>query len=497
MNLRELLMPWVHTIPFPFERRLSGISMHSITAKAGDLFIAVKGHQTDGRCYIPLAIAQGVAAVVAEAEEKSKHGNIHKLHGVPIVYLYQLKQILSALAGRFYQQPSRALCLVGITGTNGKTTISHLLANWVYLLGETSAVIGTIGNGLFKKISLSNNTTDSAVEIQRLLRLFYEQGATFSAIEVSSHGLVQYRVRDLYFAAAVFSNLSHDHLDYHKHMTQYERAKWQLFSELKVCHKIINADDSVGQRWLAQLPQAVAVTITSSLPHNWKGDWLCAHTVRYHDLGVDIGFDSCWGNGMIHSKLVGEFNVSNILLSFATLLTLGYSLPSLLETAGRLQSVCGRMEVFSSDQWPIVVVDYAHTPEALKKALLAAKLHCNGKLWCVFGCGGNRDKDKRPLMGAIAEQYADYVIITNDNPRNEDSQDIIAAIQGGLLNVNYAQAIPCRFDAITSAIMHAHLNDLVLVAGKGHENYQIISGKSFNYSDRTTVAQILGLDILE
>ncbi|PLK58245.1 UDP-N-acetylmuramoyl-L-alanyl-D-glutamate--2,6-diaminopimelate ligase, partial [Candidatus Palibaumannia cicadellinicola] len=322
--------------------------MHSLTAQVGDLFVAVEGNQTDGRRYIPLAITQGVAAVVAEAGDKTQDGKIHKLHGVPIIYLYQLNQILSALAGRFYQQPSRTLRLVGITGTNGKTTISHLLANWVQLLGETSAVIGTIGNGLLNNIKITNNTTDSAVEIQRLLRQFNEQGVTFSTIEVSSHSLMQYRVNDLHFAAAVFSNLSHDHLDYHGDMAQYERAKWRLFNDLKVYKSIINADDRVGQRWLARLPQAVAVTVTGSLPSNWQGDWLCADAVRYHTFGVDIWFHSCWGNGLIHSKSVGEFNVSNILLALATLLALGYSLPSLLQTVGQLPSVHGRMEVFST-----------------------------------------------------------------------------------------------------------------------------------------------------
>ncbi|AKZ66054.1 UDP-N-acetylmuramoyl-L-alanyl-D-glutamate--2,6-diaminopimelate ligase [Candidatus Palibaumannia cicadellinicola] len=491
ITLSELVMPWVQTVTC--ECVISGMSINSFTAKSGDVFIANIGHKTDGRKYISIAIEKGVAAVIAEAKGQAKHGEIYELKGIPIIYLDNLNQILSALAGRFYQQPSLSLRLIGVTGTNGKTTISHLLANWVHLLGDISAVMGTIGNGLFNNIIYSTNTTSSAIDIQRLLKLFYEQGVNFTSIEVSSHGLVQYRVTDLYFAAAVFSNLSRDHLDYHLNMKSYEKAKWKLFSELKVCKRIINADDLVGYRWLRHLPQAIAVSARGSLPNNWQGDWLCADTVSYNDDSIDILFNSCWGHGLLNSKLIGDFNVSNILLALATLLSLGYSLPALLKTAGQLQSVCGRMEIFSAPNFPKVIVDYAHTPDGLKNVLVAAKRYCHGKLWCVFGCGGDRDKGKRPLMGAIAEKYADNIIITNDNPRLELSKNIIESIQSGLININCAKVISCRYKAIKIAIMQAKIKDLVLIIGKGHENYQIIGNKHFYFSDRVTVSKILGL----
>lgn len=489
-NLRELLAPWVPIAP---RRAIREIILDSRIAAAGDLFMAVTGHQTDGRHFISQAIAQGVAAVVAEADDEIHDGEILEVNGVPVIYLGQLKQHLSALGNRFYQQPSRKLRLIGVTGTNGKTTITHLLAQWAQLLGEVSAVMGTIGNGLYNNIQPTNNTTESAIKIQQLLAQLYHNGATFSAMEVSSHSLVQYRVKDLYFAATIFTNLSRDHLDYHEDMMQYEAAKWQLFDKLSINTSIINADDATGQRWLDKLPQAVAVSVISTLPQSKHNSWLQAIAVNYHLKGADIQFNSSWGGGVIHSQLLGEFNVSNLLLALATMLVLGYPLSALLASASKLHSVIGRMEVFHTNNWPTVVVDYAHTPDALEKALRAVRLHCNGKIWCVFGCGGERDKGKRPLMGAIAERYADHIVITDDNQRSEEPWNIITEIKHGLLDTSRAISFPGRSEAVTSVIMQALPEDLVLVAGKGHENYQIIGQQRLQYSDRHTVAQLLGV----
>ncbi|MCR3755479.1 MAG: UDP-N-acetylmuramoyl-L-alanyl-D-glutamate--2, 6-diaminopimelate ligase [Sodalis sp. Psp] len=490
-NLRKLLAPWVSDVP---ERVLREMTLDSRTVAAGDLFMAVTGHQTDGRRYIPQAIAQGAAAVVAEAEERAKEDKICEWHGVPVICLRQLNQRLSALAGRFYQQPSYLLRLIGVTGTNGKTTTTHLLAQWAQLLGEVSAVMGTVGNGVIGHIHPTDNTTSSPIKAQQMLAQLQRQGARFVVMEVSSHGLVQHRVSGLHFAGAIFTNLSRDHLDYHGDMAQYEAAKWRLFGELDVSQRIINADDVTGHRWLVELSKsAVAVSVSDNLPNGWKGDWLCAGEVHYRTYGTDISFRSCWGKGIIHSQIVGEFNVSNLLLALAALLALGYPLSTLLDTASQLQSVCGRMEIFHAKNRPTVLVDYAHTPDALEKALTAARLHCRGKLWCVFGCGGDRDKGKRPLMGAIAEQYADRVIITDDNPRGEAAQNIIHDIKSGLMNTGNVQTISSRAEAVISAITQAAPADLVLVAGKGHEDYQIIGQRQLDYSDRTTVARLLGI----
>ena len=489
-NLRDLLAPWVSNAP---ETALKEMTLDSRTAAAGDLFVAISGHTSDGRHYIPQAIAQGVSAVVAEAHGEAEHGAIVMQHGVPVVYLQNLHQLLSEIAGRFYQQPGAALRLIGVTGTNGKTTTTQLLAQWAQILGETSAVMGTVGNGLLNNVVPAENTTGSAVQVQQLLRDLVKQGATLAAMEVSSHGLVQHRVAALPFAAAAFTNLSRDHLDYHGDMQQYEEAKWQLFSSHHSEQKIINADDAVGLRWLTKLPDAVAVSMENKIPADWQGRWLSASRVSYHDKGATVELDSSWGKGTIESRLMGAFNVSNLLVALGILLALDYPLAALLDAAPRLQPVCGRMEVFHSPNRPTVVVDYAHTPDALEKALAAARLHCTGQLWCVFGCGGDRDKGKRPLMGGIAEQFADRVVITDDNPRSEDPRAIINDILSGLLDAGRALAITGRAEAVTSAIMQASENDVVLLAGKGHEDYQLVGNQRFDYSDRLTAARLLGV----
>lgn len=489
-NLRDLLAPWVPGAP---ERQLKEMTLDSRTAAAGDLFVAVAGHSVDGRHYIPQAIAQGVAAVIAEAEGEAADGDIKELHGVPVIYLKQLSQRLSALAGRFYENPAEKQTLIGITGTNGKTTTSQLLAQWANLLGETGAVMGTVGNGLYGHLTPTENTTGSAVDIQQVLAGLAGQGATLTAMEVSSHGLVQHRVAALPFAAAVFTNLSRDHLDYHGDMQNYAAAKWSLFAEHQVGQAIINADDETGRRWLEKLTDAVAVSMEGQIPASHHGRRLEASQVEYLDKGAKVTFRSDWGDGEFTSQLMGAFNVSNLLMAMATLLALGYPLDHLRDTANRLQPVCGRMEVFHADGRPTVVVDYAHTPDALEKALAATRLHCSGKLWCVFGCGGDRDKGKRPLMGAIAEQLADQVIITDDNPRSEDAQAIVNDILSGLLDPGRALVVPGRARAVAHALMQAGPQDMVLVAGKGHEDYQIVGQRRLDYSDRATVASLLGV----
>lgn len=421
-NLRDLLAPWVPDAP---SRALREMTLDSRVAAAGDLFVAVVGHQADGRRYIPQAIAQGVAAIIAEAKDEATDGEIREMHGVPVIYLSQLNERLSALAGRFYHEPSDNLRLVGVTGTNGKTTTTQLLAQWSQLLGETSAVMGTVGNGLLGKVIPTENTTGSAVDVQHELAGLVDQGATFCAMEVSSHGLVQHRVAALKFAASVFTNLSRDHLDYHGDMEHYEARNGCFILHIIAVRRLLTPT----MKWAAAGWQ----NCRTRLRYQWKiifnpnchGRWLKATDVNYHDSGATIRFSSSWGDGEIESRLMGAFNVSNLLLALATLLALGYPLADLLKTAARLQPVCGRMEVFTAPGKPTVVVDYAHTPDALEKALQAARLHCAGKLWCVFGCGGDRDKGKRPLMGAIAEEFADVAVVTDDNPRTEEPRAII------------------------------------------------------------------------
>ncbi|OBX04435.1 UDP-N-acetylmuramoylalanyl-D-glutamate--2,6-diaminopimelate ligase [Gallibacterium genomosp. 3] len=473
--------------------QLQTMQLDSRAVKQGDVFIGLIGHQIDGRKFVTQAINAGAAAIIVESEDPADHARLTWQDNIPVIHVYQLASQLSKLAGEFYQQPSTQLTLVGVTGTNGKTTVANLLTQWNHLLGKRSAVMGTIGNGFYQHIQPATNTTGSAVEIQRNLAEFVEQGAEFVAMEVSSHGLVQQRVAALHFDAAVFTNLSRDHLDYHHTLEAYAAAKKTLFTELDVKQRVINADDVVGKQWLQELPDAVEVSLSATFTPQHQ-QWLKAEQIEYHPLGATIHFSSSWGNAIFHSKLIGEFNVSNLLLATATLLSLGYPLSDLLNTVSQLEGVCGRMERFTAENKPTAVVDYAHTPDALEKALLASRLHCHGELWCIFGCGGDRDKGKRPQMAKIAEQLADKVIITDDNPRTEDAAAIINDIVQGLDFPNNATIIHRREQALAYAFEQAKSNDLILVAGKGHEDYQIIGHTKHHFSDREIVSQLLGLN---
>lgn len=465
---------------------LTTMCLDSRQVTEGCLFVALKGHQVDGRQFISNAIQQGAKAVLAETEQPEQHLQVAFQHNVPVIAFYQLPQQLSALVGRFYDQPSQKLTLVGVTGTNGKTTISQLLAQWTQQFEQRSAVMGTIGNGLYGKVKEATNTTGSALEIQSTLADFVQQGADFAAIEVSSHGLVQHRVEALDFDVAIFTNLSRDHLDYHGTMENYALAKKRLFTELNSRHQIINADDPVGANWLQDLPQAVAVSCNKNFVSTQQ-KWLKATQIQFSPQGAIIHFQSSWGEGILQSQLIGEFNVSNLLLVFATLLSLGYELDKLCQTVPHLTGVCGRMEMLHSPHQPMAIVDYAHTPDALEKALQAARLHCAGQLYCVFGCGGDRDNGKRPLMAQVAEQYADHIIVTDDNPRTENPAIIFQHIMQGFQQPEKIQQIHTRQQAIEQALRQASENDVVLIAGKGHEDYQIIGTTKHYFSDQNVV----------
>ncbi|MCG7584745.1 UDP-N-acetylmuramoyl-L-alanyl-D-glutamate--2,6-diaminopimelate ligase [Photobacterium sp. OFAV2-7] len=487
-----LLSPWVAALPAELaDIELTGMTLDSRQVRAGEMFVAVNGHAVDGRRFIPAAIEAGASLILAEADESTDNGTVASQNGVAIVYLYQLGQQLSAIARRFFGQPDEQLKLVAVTGTNGKTTISQLLAQWAEQLGYCAGVMGTTGNGLLQQLKPAVNTTGSAIEIQQVLAELVEDGASFAAMEVSSHGLVQGRVKALDFAASIFTNLSRDHLDYHGDMASYAAAKKTLFTDHNSGLAIINADDEVGREWLLTLPEAVAVASDKSRLSGHAGHALWLKQVEYSTRGVTVCFDSSWGGGQFTAPLVGSFNVMNLMLALATLLATGHALPRLLETAPKLQAVIGRMEVFQKSDKPMMVVDYAHTPDALEKALQALRVHCRGRLWCIFGCGGDRDNGKRPMMADIAECLADQIILTDDNPRSEDPATIVADMQAGLKQPELATVIHDRHAACKWALTHAGTEDIVLVAGKGHEDYQILADRTIHYSDRETVEELL------
>ncbi|WP_299019138.1 UDP-N-acetylmuramoyl-L-alanyl-D-glutamate--2,6-diaminopimelate ligase [uncultured Photobacterium sp.] len=489
-----LLSPWIAAAALPAKLsaiELAGMTLDSRLVRDGEMFVAVKGHAVDGRRFIPTAIEAGAAVVLAEAEGIAEHGEVTCQNGTYIVYLSDLGTLLSAIARRFYGSPDDQLKLVAVTGTNGKTTISQLLAQWAELLGYRAGVMGTTGNGLLQQLKPAVNTTGSAIEISQVLSGLVHDGADFAAMEVSSHGLVQSRVKALNFAASIFTNLSRDHLDYHGDMAAYAEAKKVLFTEHQAGVAVINADDPVGRDWLTTLPDAVAVSTDKTGLEAHQGPALWLEQVEYSTLGVTVSFDSSWGAGQFTAPLVGSFNVMNLMLALATLLATGHPLARLLEMAPQLQAVIGRMEVFQKPDKPMMVVDYAHTPDALEKALRALRVHCNGKLWCIFGCGGDRDSGKRPMMAEIAERLADQIILTDDNPRSESPALIVADMLAGLKQPEQAKVLHERHKACQWALTQAGADDIVLVAGKGHEDYQILADRTIHYSDRETVQALL------
>lgn len=469
---------------------IDAMTLDSRAVTPGCLFIAVKGQAQDGRQFIAAALEQGAAAVLVEVESPEQAGLAPD--DPRLLNVYQLPKYLSLLAGLFYGDASAEVPLIGVTGTNGKSTVTQLIANWSCLLDTPAGVMGTLGNGLYGQLQPAINTTGSALKVQQELARQQALGAKRIAMEVSSHGLHQYRVAALHFKVAVFTNLSRDHLDYHVTMAEYGAVKRQLF---ELCHeaRVINADDIVGRRWLSLYPHAIAYSLHGRVS-DFAGKQIVAETVHFYAHGMKVAINSDWGNGVLSAPLMGSFNVANLLAAMGALLALGESFERLLATAPLLSGVDGRMEPFSAANKPLVVVDYAHTPDALEQVLSALRLHCKGRLWCLVGCGGDRDKGKRPLMAAAAEQGGDVLVLTDDNPRTESASAIVADMRQGLTNPDAVTLIHNRAEAIKYAIEQADADDIILVAGKGHEDYQLVGSEKIHYSDRETVAALLGLN---
>ncbi|MFA0032185.1 UDP-N-acetylmuramoyl-L-alanyl-D-glutamate--2,6-diaminopimelate ligase [Vibrio sp. 10N.261.49.A12] len=489
LTLSSLLSPWGDfSSPELDAIAVEQLELDSRAIKGGDIFVAIVGHAVDGRRFIDKAVTQGANAVIAQSDAEKADGLIEWLDAVPVIYIKDLNLVLSELAGRFYS--SQATTLIGVTGTNGKTTITQLIVQWLDLVGQRSAVMGTTGNGFLDNLKTAANTTGSAIEIQRTLSELAEENAAYTAMEISSHGLVQGRVKALNFEVGVFTNLSRDHLDYHGTMQEYALAKKSLFTQHKCKHAVINVDDEVGKAWMADLSNAIAVSL---LPLSDYQQSVWASDVAYAETGIKLAFDGSWGQGQLSVPLIGQFNASNVLVAFATLLVLGIDKQTLIDTAPQLQPVIGRMELFQVPNKAKVVVDYAHTPDALEKALAALRVHCSGKLWAIFGCGGDRDTGKRPMMAVTAEQFADNIIISDDNPRSEDPALIVKDMLAGLSEPEVAFVEHDRFQAVKFALEQAGNNDIILLAGKGHEDYQVLKDKTIHYSDRESALQLLGI----
>lgn len=447
--------------------------------KVGDVFLACQGEYTDGRDYIPAAIAAGAAFVLWD----DAGDFIWDLSwNVPNLAVPQLQARSGIIAAYLLGNPSKDLNAIGVTGTNGKTSITQWLGQAFDLLNLPCAIIGTVGNGFYGRLIETTHTTPDAVRVQHLLTDFKQQGAKRAALEVSSHGLDQYRVNGVEFRSAIFTNLTRDHLDYHGDMASYAAIKSRLFYWQNLKSAIINIDDAFGAEFANKLKADLPSLHLLSYGFSDQAD-IFIKDFHAAVTGMQVTFVTPWGDAVVDTLLLGRFNAQNLAATLAALCAEGHSLSSVVAVLSQIKPATGRMDCLIEAGKPLVVVDYAHTPDALEKALqtLQEIKPANSKLWCVFGCGGNRDKGKRPLMGKTAVDFADCVVVTSDNPRLEDPVMIIkdileAVIAPTLVEVN-------REEAIKETIKQAGINDIVLIAGKGHELYQDVGGKKSYFSD--------------
>jgi UDP-N-acetylmuramoyl-L-alanyl-D-glutamate--2,6-diaminopimelate ligase len=476
------------------EARVSDLTLDSRQVREGSLFFALPGQNAHGLKFAADAVARGASVVLWEPDSNAMLPALPP--SVFAAAIPNLKNLVGRIADRFFNWPSSHLRIAGITGTNGKTTCAYLLAQCLERLGSAAAYMGTIGWGRPATLTEPTHTTPDAVTVQRTLAQLRASGVREVAMEVSSHALEQGRIDGVRFQVAAFTNLTRDHLDYHGTMQKYAAAKARLFQVADLKHIVLNVGDEFG-RTLAR-----DYTGSASLIAVWVGTggsgWLAdralhATQVRLDPRGISIELDGSFGKLSVKTQLMGRFNAENSLVVIACLLSLGVSLSDAANALAECKPAPGRMEVVKADarNKPTVVVDYAHTPDALSKALSAAREHCEGALWCVFGCGGDRDAGKRPVMGAIADELADQIIVTDDNPRSEDPQVITAGIVSGIKS-HAVRVIHDRGEAIATALKEAQAADMVLIAGKGHEDYQIYGETRRSFSDRSEALRHLG-----
>ena len=482
------LMTLLPDYPLPLPAvKVGGIKLDSRQVAANDVFVAVPGYQSDGRHFIDAAISAGASVILAESETVG----MEQRGSAWVIEVPQLKNQLSAIAGRFFHEPSQRLQVIGVTGTNGKTSVTYLAAQLLEQLGVRCGVIGTTGSGFPGQLLPESHTTPDAIAVQHRLQVLASEGAQAVAMEVSSHALVQRRVEAVHFAVGVATNISRDHLDYHGTMANYAGAKRRLFTELDTQHSVLNIDDAALAAWLPDRTDSWRYSLTPQQVARslWAAD------VRYAQEGTEFTLhvrdnDNQHTSHAVHSPLLGGFNVYNLLAAIAAVISLGHDPTATAAACRHLHAVPGRMEAFVAAQQPLVIVDYAHTPDALQQVLTALRRHCQGQLWCVFGCGGDRDRGKRPQMGAVAAELADQVIVTDDNPRTEVPEQIVQDILAGMRSRQRVQVIMGRENAVRQAIAQAQPQDIVVLAGKGHEDYQIIGQQRFDYDERKLVASI-------
>lgn len=514
MKLNELLTAIKKKTSLLQDCEISGLALDSRKVKSGDLFFAYRGEKDDGCKYVDDAIKNGAIAILFDSNDK----NIcHKHKNVSAIFIDNLQQKIGIIAAKFYNFPSRELDVIGITGTNGKTSISQFIATVLQNLHFSCGIIGTLGNGFPENLASTKNTTPDAITLHQQFLDFKNAGAKAIAIEVSSHALAQGRISGFKFKTAVFTNLTRDHLDYHANMENYYLTKKQLFLLDGLENAVINLDDEYGQRLVQELQiEKPELKIFSYSINNDDNSFISVNNIKLNTSGLSAEItinnsknqnvspnSNCKGTAcrtleiqdtkgiLLHANLIGKFNLSNLLAVLTVLLLENIDLDVALQEIKKLKPIPGRMQTFGGNKKPLVVVDFAHTPDALEKALSALREHCQGALWCVFGCGGDRDSGKRPIMGQIAERLSDNIIITDDNPRSEDPKKIVDDILKGLLCPWAVEIEHDRRVAITHAVDCAQVGDIILIAGKGHENYQIIGNEKFPFSDIEIVKELL------
>ncbi len=479
MKLNSLLSPWVK-LELP-ELTIRSIENDSRRVSEDTLFLAYPGSATDGRQFIQQAINSGAAAIAFEASDGFIAPQSDKVFFIPI---NNLASKMLDMAQQFYPIKESELTITGVTGTNGKTTIAYLLAQAHERLNGRAAYIGTLGEGRVNHLNSLANTTPDSLALQKLFHRYQGEGIQQVAMETSSHALVQKRVDGVKFNQAIFTNLTQDHLDYHKTMAEYAAAKTKLFAFPSLQYAIINYDDPYALLMAEQIPERCQLFTYGLHP---KAD-IHALDMNTHQQGMSFNISSPWGNFCLQTILIGQFNLYNILSVFTSLICAGYSADKVVEVIRDLKPSPGRMELVAHQ--PQVIVDFAHSPDALSNVLKTIRQLSQGRVFVVFGCGGERDTSKRPIMGQVASQFADHIIITSDNPRTEDPEIIMAAIDAGISPDKSKEMIIDRRLAIEKAIELASAEDVILVAGKGHEDYQIIGTKSYPFSDQQVIQSI-------
>jgi UDP-N-acetylmuramoyl-L-alanyl-D-glutamate--2,6-diaminopimelate ligase len=482
--------------------RVDDLTLDSRDVRNGSLFFALSGRRAHGMHFAAAAAARGASVVLWDPVEKPiPDANLSSaVRGAnPSTFVAAvpgLRRRVGRIADRFFGWPSSHMRIVGITGTNGKTTSAYLLTQCLQRLKSDAAYIGTIGWGRVDNLQALSHTTPDVITVHRQLSKLRAQGVRDVAMEVSSHALDQGRVDGVRFHSAAFTNLTRDHLDYHPSMQAYGEAKARLFAIPELQHIVINIGDAFG-RELAQRHSGRA-----PLTAVWVGDgesgWLADRSVHARGLtldlsGISMALEGSFGTSRLKTKLMGRFNAENAVIVVACLLALGATLNEAAAALAECSAPPGRMEVIAPHgiDKPLAVIDYAHTPDALAKALGALREHCRGALWCVFGCGGDRDPGKRPMMGSVADDLADRIIVTDDNPRSESPEAITNGITVGIKS-QQARVIHDRGEAIAAALHEASPSDIVLIAGKGHEDYQIYGDERRNFSDRFEAQRHVG-----